>query len=1221
MVAIIGSLLVLNHPRWVATLIESGLQQRGINTSIQALDGGLDGWHYHVDARLSIDAPYQGFRAKYLHLNAVLNWRALLQGQAFIDKLTVSNAEISIAQYALSPLRKTVQARRYRAVSEHYLPKKWRLDNIIAEFSNQAVSISGYGEGSVVKRLSLIQGDNQVLVSYDPKQFQLHIKSDRLNLTRLTGYPVMMKDIKVQLDSKHWKNNRAYAALSYKHIGGEVSLSTGEDDALVLITTIADKTFTSTIKQRNSAVVIDFDKVDLSLFTVIKPLLQALVPNMKSQFDQMALSGQAHGRFTIALDADNKPQRIARAKISLIDFGLHSAEFAIDHVNTDITASAQQVAFVAKLKDSQLILPFAFKRALPSVSGEITGTFDSDQRALNISQVTLSNSDMTLLSMQGSIEFGSSPAMAINGEARRFNLAALSNYIPEQMPPKTAAWLKQAFVSGKDNQTQFTLKGPLRHFFEQNEAILVTTTFKDGLFRYAQNNPPLHLQNANLEIDGKSLTAHIKKSYLATRRTKNHQAVNIPVTGQVRVADMQKAIVAIDVSISQQPLLNLRDLVEQSSVKRSWLRIDKIIKDASGVYDAIVKIKLDERKKIDAPQKSDTFDLTMRAKNASASLRDFPGVRINNASTEIHIDSKGLKRLVINGLSNRQRLDLNVNRMNKGYQISGKGRVDPIKMLLQFKLINKAQSELIAQYQLLRGSPNARLRLFITHDGKIDDLHIDSALDNTALNLFGVVVKSAKTRLPLSISFQERSRQLQLRLEKRLRLVTAIGKNADLSGLLIDNFNPRRDYQTGKYQFYLRSKAFDFKRFFDFTQQYKALAKHVKKQKTMPGLSQWQFDVAIDALAIAEKVTLPFTLKGNVENLSIQSPWLSGQISYQDTPEKNRLSADLERLEIDRLYYLLTQTYPFSSDKVEHYADWFKNLPAMAIKVGQFVYRNKTIGSANLNTSIRQDGGVSLYSIDQLLVQGRQYFLEGSGHEAAEPQGISTHLQLQFKGEKLRDIIKLLQLNETVDARFLDVNMALAWQGKAYSLNLKRSYGKASLQAQNVKLLNVSSGLGGVFGIMDIAGILKRVSLDFKNLTTSKIAFDSVSGSWNIGGGRAVANQLSAEGSVIDTRIKGALVLGEQIFDDLILTIIPKASNVLPVIGMVTGGVAGAAAGLLVQQTIGDAINKINEFSYVISGPWSKPVIHAKKAKIPPQTKPGIGDKKRSPHAIQLESL
>jgi uncharacterized protein YhdP len=57
------------------------------------------------------------------------------------------------------------------------------------------------------------------------------------------------------------------------------------------------------------------------------------------------------------------------------------------------------------------------------------------------------------------------------------------------------------------------------------------------------------------------------------------------------------------------------------------------------------------------------------------------------------------------------------------------------------------------------------------------------------------------------------------------------------------------------------------------------------------------------------------------------------------------------------------------------------------------------------------------------------------------------------------------------------------------------------------------------------------------------------------------------------------------------MEVLPKASNVLPAIGAIAGGPAGAAVGAVAQAVFQNPLKQMTRAVYQVSGPWSEPNI------------------------------
>ena len=86
------------------------------------------------------------------------------------------------------------------------------------------------------------------------------------------------------------------------------------------------------------------------------------------------------------------------------------------------------------------------------------------------------------------------------------------------------------------------------------------------------------------------------------------------------------------------------------------------------------------------------------------------------------------------------------------------------------------------------------------------------------------------------------------------------------------------------------------------------------------------------------------------------------------------------------------------------------------------------------------------------------------------------------------------------------------------------------------------------------------------------------------------------ESTVANLTVEGSSDLVNQSFD-YEMSIRPGVSQVLPVVGAIAAGPAGAAAGLALQGIFKDALGEAAEARYSVRGPWSDPEIERLEAK------------------------
>ena len=99
-----------------------------------------------------------------------------------------------------------------------------------------------------------------------------------------------------------------------------------------------------------------------------------------------------------------------------------------------------------------------------------------------------------------------------------------------------------------------------------------------------------------------------------------------------------------------------------------------------------------------------------------------------------------------------------------------------------------------------------------------------------------------------------------------------------------------------------------------------------------------------------------------------------------------------------------------------------------------------------------------------------------------------------------------------------------------------------------------------MLGLISLAEIPRRLSLDFSDFFQKGFGFNTMSGEFVFADGRASTDLLLINGPAAEIRVSGSTDLRLQQYDQRI-EVLPKAGGALPVIGAIAGGPVGAAVG------------------------------------------------------------
>ncbi|HZH44103.1 MAG TPA: AsmA-like C-terminal region-containing protein, partial [Lysobacter sp.] len=165
-----------------------------------------------------------------------------------------------------------------------------------------------------------------------------------------------------------------------------------------------------------------------------------------------------------------------------------------------------------------------------------------------------------------------------------------------------------------------------------------------------------------------------------------------------------------------------------------------------------------------------------------------------------------------------------------------------------------------------------------------------------------------------------------------------------------------------------------------------------------------------------------------------------------------------------------------------------------------------------------------------------------------------------------------------------------AWPGSPAAFALAGLEGQLTLDVRNGRLLEVEPGAGRVLGLLSIAELPRRLTLDFRDFFSKGFAFNRMGGTVRFDGGSARSDDLAIDGPSAAIAIRGAANLRAQSFDQTI-EVRPKTGNLLTAVGAIAGGPVGAAIGAAANAVLQKPLGGIGAKTYRVTGPWSDPKV------------------------------
>lgn len=262
-------------------------------------------------------------------------------------------------------------------------------------------------------------------------------------------------------------------------------------------------------------------------------------------------------------------------------------------------------------------------------------------------------------------------------------------------------------------------------------------------------------------------------------------------------------------------------------------------------------------------------------------------------------------------------------------------------------------------------------------------------------------------------------------------------------------------------------------------------------------------------------------------------------------------------------------------------------LPPFHVWVGDLRMGEAKLGEARLETWPTPDG----LHIEQLRALSSRVQINASGDWNGDANHSRTHMRINFAAEDLGAMMGALGYDGLVGGGRTRNQLDASWPGAPSGISLVTMDGTLSIQVNDGRIPEAASpGVGRLLGLVSLAELPRRLTLDFGDVFGKGLAFDSITGDFRLADGNATTENLVIAGPSANIRVTGRTGLRARDYDQQML-VVPHVGNSLPLVGAVVGGPIGAAAGFAVQGLVGKGLNQAASARYRVTGSWDDPVM------------------------------
>lgn len=355
--------------------------------------------------------------------------------------------------------------------------------------------------------------------------------------------------------------------------------------------------------------------------------------------------------------------------------------------------------------------------------------------------------------------------------------------------------------------------------------------------------------------------------------------------------------------------------------------------------------------------------------------------------------------------------------------------------------------------------------------------------------------------------------------------------------------------------------------------------------------------VYVDNLIIEDKnwggTTVAVNQLGDVWNLNVKNDSVTGNAKVPFGVLASDWGRSNPKQNIDvRLKHLTI----IKSEQTQENTEWEplalspKTLPSASVVIDKFQLGKANFGRWNIIAKPTQQG-MDLKAdvrMSGLSAKGIGQWFQPDGKEPA------THVNVDLKGKNAADIMQTMGFEPALTSEAAIGNADLRWPGSPIDFSLQRAQGELSVDVENGRFLNVNSNAAGkLWGALNFETLLRRVQLDFTDLSESEMVYDEINGAMTLMPGVLTLDNVDLNSPALKLKLDGDIDLKQDTLNLGMDVTVPITRNlVLP--AAVIGGVPAAATAFVVEKVLGSQLDKLTTIKYRIEGSFDEPKVRAK---------------------------
>lgn len=264
------------------------------------------------------------------------------------------------------------------------------------------------------------------------------------------------------------------------------------------------------------------------------------------------------------------------------------------------------------------------------------------------------------------------------------------------------------------------------------------------------------------------------------------------------------------------------------------------------------------------------------------------------------------------------------------------------------------------------------------------------------------------------------------------------------------------------------------------------------------------------------------------------------------------------------------------------------NVPPLTVSVQQFFANNTLIGKVNLMTHPTSTG----MEIDSLAVSNDNLTAHLSGNISNENQSDRVNLSANINAKNFGAGLSQIGYTHFMSAGQGTLNADLSWRGSLFEPDMTSLVGEINVDLKKGSLSEVNPGISRLIGLLNINSWLRRIELNFSDVTDRGLAFDTLKGHFYVVNGAATTDDAALAGPALVLNMTGNMNLADQTLNETVVVIPQVGGGLALAAGLIGGPVVGIAT-WLADSVLSNTVLKGKGIQYHVTGTFSKPQFNA----------------------------